>query len=57
LGRAYTFTPLEDVPRLMNRKDRRPLDQWWMALRPIARILAQPGPATQAAPEAVETPG
>jgi 6-phosphofructokinase 1 len=42
--RAYQFTPLEDVPRLLNRKDRRPRDQWWMALRPLARVLAQPGP-------------
>jgi 6-phosphofructokinase 1 len=57
LQRNYTFTPLEDVPRLMNRKDRRPLDQWWMALRPLARILAQPGPSARAVQEEVETAG
>jgi 6-phosphofructokinase 1 len=57
LQRNYTFTPLEDVPRLMNRKDRRPLDQWWMALRPLARILAQPGPSARAVQEELETAG
>lgn len=55
LGRAYTFTPLEDVPKLMNRKDRRPLEQWWMGLRPIARILAQPGPSDHPVEEEVPT--
>ncbi len=44
LGSAMAFTLLEDIPRLMDRKERRPRDQWWMALRPIARILAQPRP-------------
>src|SRR5690606_12801657 len=57
LGRTYEFTPFEDVPRLLNRKDRRPLDQWWMALRPLARILAQPGPSAHPAEEAVITAG
>jgi 6-phosphofructokinase 1 len=47
LQSAYQFTPLEDVPRLLNRKDRRPRDQWWMSLRPIARVLAQPGPSSR----------
>lgn len=55
LGRAMTFTNLEDVPRMMNRQERRPREQWWMALRPIARILAQPRPreAVEVAEEAV----
>ena len=57
LGRTYEFTPFEDVPRLLNRKDRRPLDQWWMALRPLARILAQPGPSAHPAEETLITAG
>ncbi len=57
LQRAYTFTPFDDVPRLLNKKDRRPLDQWWMSLRPIARILAQPGPAAHAVQAEAEIAG
>ena len=35
------FTDLDDVPRLMDYVHSRPLKQWWMDLRPIARLLAQ----------------
>jgi 6-phosphofructokinase 1 len=42
------FTNLEDIPRLMDRKFRRPREQWWLDLRPVARILAQPGPSQPA---------
>jgi 6-phosphofructokinase 1 len=38
------FTDLEDVSRLMDRAYRRPKKQWWLGLRPVARVLAQPGP-------------
>lgn len=38
------FTGLEDLPRMVDKKHGRPVEQWWMALRPIARVLAQPGP-------------
>jgi 6-phosphofructokinase 1 len=48
LGSSMQFTELEEIPRLMNRKERRPRDQWWMALRPIARVLAQPRPKSLA---------
>lgn len=44
LGSAMQFTNLEDIPRMMDRQERRPREQWWMALRPIARVLAQPRP-------------
>lgn len=46
-GSTMEFTSLEDVPRMMDRKARRPREQWWMALRPIARVLAQPRPGGQ----------
>jgi 6-phosphofructokinase 1 len=38
------FTDLEDIPRLMDRRYRRPRKQWWLNLRHAAKILAQPGP-------------
>lgn len=44
VGSTMKFTPLDEIPRMMDRQERRPRDQWWMALRPIARILAQPRP-------------
>jgi 6-phosphofructokinase 1 len=42
------FTDLQDVPRLMDRRFSRPRQQWWLGLRPVARILAQPGPSSPA---------
>lgn len=51
LGSEMMFTHFDDVPRLMDRKARRPRDQWWMSLRPIARILAQPRPSSVSDPE------
>ncbi|MEJ2209863.1 MAG: 6-phosphofructokinase [Anaerolineae bacterium] len=38
------FTSLEDFPRLIDKDARRPKDQWWLELRPIARIMAKPRP-------------
>ena len=38
------FTSLEDLPRLVAKGYQRPKEQWWLRLRPIARIMAQPGP-------------
>jgi 6-phosphofructokinase 1 len=38
------FTSLEDLPRLIEKGVRRPKEQWWLELRPIARIMAKPGP-------------
>ena len=35
---------LRDLPRLVDVEHQRPLEQWWLDLRPIARILAQSGP-------------
>ena len=39
------FHPLEDLPRMMDDVHGRPKKQWWMDLRPIAKILAQPMPS------------
>lgn len=38
------LTDLADIPRLMDMEHARPKEQWWMSLRPIARMLAQPAP-------------
>ena len=43
-GGKLTFTSLESYPRLVDKHLGRPKDQWWMSLRGIARIMAQPGP-------------
>jgi 6-phosphofructokinase 1 len=37
------FTSFEDFPRLVDMQFQRPRQQWWMEIRPIARIMAQPG--------------
>ncbi len=38
------FTDFLDVPRLLDEEHARPRKQWWMALREIARVMAQPEP-------------
>lgn len=43
-GKEITFHPLDDFLRLVDEDNQRPKDQWWMDLRPIARILAKPLP-------------
>jgi 6-phosphofructokinase 1 len=39
---SYQFTDLRDLPRLMDMKNGRPKEQWWLNLRPVARIMAYP---------------
>lgn len=38
------LTPFHEIPRLYDIEHQRPKAQWWMDLRQVARILAQPGP-------------
>lgn len=45
-GREYKFHNLEDFPRLADEQHQRPREQWWLELRPIARILSQPAEKT-----------
>jgi 6-phosphofructokinase 1 len=47
VGGKMTFTDLQDVPRLLDKKHGRPKVQWWLALRPIARVMAQSAASTQ----------
>lgn len=37
-------TPIGDAMRTLDREFLRPKQQWWMDLRPIARMMAKPGP-------------
>jgi 6-phosphofructokinase 1 len=39
------ITPFEDLPRLMDLENKRPKEQWWRALAPLAQLLAAPGPS------------
>ena len=41
-GREIKFHSLEDFDRLANLKTQRPKEQWWLDIRPIAKVLAQP---------------
>jgi len=48
------FHPLEDLLRMMDEVHGRPKKQWWMELRSIAKILAQPMPSVQVPTHLVE---
>jgi 6-phosphofructokinase 1 len=43
-GKEIIFHDLEDFPRMSDLENLRPKTQWWMELRHIAKVLAQPGP-------------
>jgi 6-phosphofructokinase 1 len=43
-GKEIKFHDLEDFPRMVDLPSQRPKEQWWMGLRSIARIMAQPAP-------------
>jgi len=36
---------LANLPIMIEPRHKRPSDQWWLALRPIVQVLAQPGPS------------
>lgn len=44
-GREIKFHNFEDFDRMVDMKKQRPKEQWWMGLRPIAKVLAQPAPS------------
>jgi 6-phosphofructokinase 1 len=44
VGGSLLFTAMEDVPRMFDMAKKRPKKQWWLNLRPIARVLAKPAP-------------
>jgi 6-phosphofructokinase 1 len=51
-GGQVEFHSLEDLPRLADLEHHRPKEQWWLAVRPIAQVLAQPAP--RSAPQATQ---
>ncbi len=38
---------LEDLPKLVDKENQRPKRQWWMDVRPIAKLMSQPMPSWQ----------
>ena len=40
----FQFHDMRDFERMVDLNYQRPVDQWWLELRPIARVLAQPDP-------------
>ncbi len=45
----------EDFPRVVDAIHQRPKDQWWLTMRPIAKLLAQPMAGFNTAREAGDT--
>ncbi len=43
-GSKTQFFEFDRFPRMIEREFHRPKRQWWMELRPIAKIMSQPGP-------------
>lgn len=43
-SREIKIHNLLDFPRMVDFENQRPLVQWWMSLRPISKVLAQPNP-------------
>jgi 6-phosphofructokinase 1 len=38
------FFSLDNWPAMVDEEQQRPKKQWWLELRPIAKVMAQPGP-------------
>ena len=38
------ITPFDELPKLMDLVNKRPKEQWWRQLAPIAHMMASPGP-------------
>ncbi len=39
----FDLTDFQDAPRMIDEEKRRPKNQWWLQLRPVARVMAKPG--------------
>jgi 6-phosphofructokinase 1 len=44
IAEQITLTPFYDIARIFDFEHQRPKQQWWMQLRPLAQMLAQPDP-------------
>ena len=38
---------LEEIPKMVDKDNQRPKQQWWLDLRPIAKLMSQPMPSWQ----------
>ena len=43
---------LEELPKMVDKENQRPKQQWWMDIRPIAKLMSQPMPSWQMETEA-----
>jgi 6-phosphofructokinase 1 len=43
-GKEFRFHNMEDFLRMADEEHQRPKEQWWLDLRGVLRVLAQPGP-------------
>lgn len=50
-GGGIVINNLEDLLRLIDDNNQRPKRQWWLDLRPIAKVMAQPMPSVTVAPK------
>ncbi len=46
-GKEIKFHDLADFDRMVEVKKQRPKEQWWMDVRPIAKVLSQPSPGSE----------
>lgn len=44
MGGKVQFSNIREFPDLVEMPHQRPLEQWWLELRPIAKLMAKPGP-------------
>ncbi|RLT42830.1 MAG: 6-phosphofructokinase [Chloroflexi bacterium] len=45
------FTPLAEFPAMMDAVTARPREQWWLALLPVLKLMAQAGPQSANIPQ------
>jgi 6-phosphofructokinase 1 len=42
---GLTMHSLEELPKLVDKENQRPKQQWWMDIRPIAQLMSKPMPS------------
>lgn len=44
---GITMHSLEEIPKMVDKDNQRPKQQWWLDVRPIAKLMSQPMPSWQ----------
>jgi 6-phosphofructokinase 1 len=44
---GITMHSLEEIPKMVDKDNQRPKQQWWLEVRPIAKLMSQPMPSGQ----------